>query len=142
MKYKEITEMRNQFFLVLGALLILIVLFTMIITKSYNTPKSKIMKSINKGEDMTLLLYDSDNNEKDVLNFLDNEGVNYLIVDPNKMGDYEEVLEKLQLTKDIQLPILVCVEDGENIGYIDNVSSDNSQAIEFIKYHKLNGSGE
>lgn len=142
MKTSEVNLFRNRILLVLGALLIAITLFTMIISKSYNTPESKIMKSLNKEENMTLLLYDSKNNDNAVLEFLDNEGVNYLIVDPNKIGDYEKVLEKLQLTREIQLPIIVCVEKGENIGYIDNVSRDNSQAIEFIKYHKLNGSVE
>ena len=142
MKTSEVNLFRNRILLVLGALLIAITLFTMIISKSYNTSESRIMKSLNKEENMTLLIYDSKNNDKDVLEFLDNEGVNYLIVDPNKIGDYEKVLEKLQLTREIQLPIIVCVEKGENIGYIDNVSRDNSQAIEFIKYHKLNGSVE
>lgn len=142
MKTSEVNLFRNKILLVLGALLIAITLFTMIISKSYNTPESRILKSLNKEENMTLLIYDSKSNDKDVLEFLDNEGVNYLIVDPNKIGDYEKVLEKLQLTREIQLPIIVCVEKGENIGYIDNVSRDNSQAIEFIKYHKLNGSVE
>ena len=139
MKDPEFIELRNKFFLGVFIFLLFAVPLFFFLKNKILISDSDLLKSINKKNSMLILLTEDKCNRcsksKDVLNKID---INYYVLNKSRDRDYNTIIYKLELDKDISIPSLIYVEEGKVYAYIDNIKS-SKEITNFIENNNLNG---
>lgn len=128
----------KQIGLVIVGLVIVVALFTLIMTKGLSKENSPTMRKINKEEKALVLAYNSEENDISIKKYLSKEKVSYISLDSNKNRDYDYVIEVLGLNKDtIQLPALIYVEEGKAVAYLYQMTEEETS--KFLDYYQMKG---
>lgn len=128
----------KQIGLVIVGLVIVVALFTLIMTKGLSKENSPTMRKINKEEKALVLAYNSEENDISIKKYLSQEKVSYISLDSNKNRDYDHVIEVLGLDKDtIQLPALIYVEEGKAVAYLYQMTEEETS--KFLDYYQMKG---
>ena len=128
----------KQIGLVIVSLVIVVALFTLIMTKGLSKENSAIMRKINREEKTLVLAYNSEENDISIKKYLSKEKVSYISLDSNKNRDYDYVIEVLGLNKDtIQLPALIYVEEGKAVAYLYQMTEEETS--KFLDYYQMKG---
>ena len=128
----------KQIGLVIVSLVIVVALFTLIMTKGLSKENSAIMRKINREEKTLVLAYNSEENDISIKKYLSQEKVSYISLDSNKNRDYDHVIEVLGLDKDtIQLPALIYVEEGKAVAYLYQMTEEETS--KFLDYYQMKG---
>lgn len=139
MKDPEFIELRNKFFLGVFIFLVFAIPIFFFLKNKILISDSSLLKSINKKNSVLILLTENKcnrcNKSKEVLNKV---GINYYVLNKDKERDYNTIIYKLELDKDIQIPSLIYVEEGKVYAYIDNIKSEK-EITDFIDKCNLNG---
>lgn len=139
MKDPEFIEMRNKFFLGVFIFLVFAIPIFFVFKNKIFIGDSKLLKSIKKQDDIVILLVENKCNRctksKEVLNNLD---INYFILNKSKDRDYETVINKIEIDRDIELPSLIYLKKGKLYSYIFNIKSEQ-EITNFIENNVLNG---
>lgn len=140
MKDKEFIELRNKFLIGLVISIIFIIPIFFFIKNKFYISDSDIYKSINKKNDMLILVVDNKcnrcNKSKEVLNKIN---INYYVLNKDKQRDYNKIINKLNLKeKEIVNPTLIYIREGNTYAYINDIKSEN-EINSFIENNILNG---
>lgn len=128
----------KQIGLVIVGLVIVVALFTLIMTKGLSKENSPTMRKINREEKALILAYNSEENDISIKKYLSQEKVSYISLDSNKNRDYDHVIEVLGLDKDtIQLPALIYVEEGKAVAYLYQMTEEETS--KFLDYYQMKG---
>ena len=118
--------------------MIVVALFTLIMTKGLSKENSPTMRKINREEKALILAYNSEENDISIKKYLSQEKVSYISLDSNKNRDYDHVIEVLGLDKDtIQLPALIYVEEGKAVAYLYQMTEEETS--KFLDYYQMKG---
>lgn len=131
----EFIELKNRF--LLGLLVAVIVAFLLILffANKFGFRDSKILKAINQNKTFFLLLIDSDECSQcsNYLEKLEDSDVKYYKYDVSIKADYDEFLEKVELTDEmIECPGIIYIEKGEMVANIMGID-DESIFSDFVE---------
>ena len=140
MRDPEFIELRNKFLLGLFIFLVFAIPIFFFIKNKFYVSNSDIYNSINKKNDMLILVVenkcDKCNESKKILNNID---INYYILNKDKQKDYIQILNKLNIhKKEIVSPTLIYIKEGNIYAYINNIKSEE-EINSFIENNVLNG---
>lgn len=139
MKDPEFIELRNKFLLGLGIFIIFAIPIFFFVRNKLYMPDSKIIKSLNKKDSMVILIVENKcdrcNKSKNVLNELN---VNYFILNKDTERDYNNIIRKLNIEDEVQVPAIIYVDEGKLYSYIYNIRNEK-EITDFVENYNLNG---
>lgn len=130
----EFNEFKNKVIISVIVIILFIIPLTVFVFKTYGYKESEVLDRINNREDMVLLLRSRSCDYCDnIISILDDNGISCEVV-MNTDDRYNDIVKSLDIPrKDIILPELVEVKDGDGIGYVVDIKNKEA-VLEFIKY--------
>ena len=134
----EASERQFNIRIMLCIIVVILVTTMIVLFMKKHFDDAAIIKNIDKKESM--LIYVTDDNCSDCLrveDILDDNKVNYNIMNKDKNKDYKKVIKKLQIEEsDLPTPALIYVSEGVKYATLVGIS-DMDELNYFIKYYEL-----
>lgn len=124
----EFIELKNRFLLGLLVAIIFAFLLILFFTNKFSFRNGKVLKAINQDKTFFLLLIDSKECSQcsNYLEKLEDSDVKYYKYDVSIKTDYEEILEKVELTDEmIECPGIIYIEKGEMVANIMGIDDED-----------------
>ena len=138
MRNEEFIELRNKFLLGVLVALIITIPFLLLFIRQYRANKSSVLEAYGNKKTFTVLIYKSSDCSKCkmIRSKLDSLDVYYLEYDLDKAVGKETLLKRVGVSeKDLIIPALVYVKNGESI--VRSLEIDDEESIdEFVNYSK------
>lgn len=139
MKDQELIELRNKVLLGLFIIIIFAIPIFFLLRNKLYMPDSNIMKSLKKKDSMVILIVEDKcnrcNKSKEVLNEIN---VNYFVLNKSRDREYNTIIRKLDIDKNIEIPSMIYVDEGKVYAYIYNIKN-KKEITDFVENYNLNG---
>lgn len=133
----ELIELRNRFLLALAIALVFTIPLLFFFINKLSIKPSKILEGIKNEKTMIILVVaDKCKNCSKLQNILQENNVNYNLLNLDRETKYEEILKKIALPKsDISPPTIIYLKDGILHSTLLNPTTDD--LLFFIDYNEI-----
>ncbi len=138
MNNPEFIELRNRFLFGLFIASIVVGAGILLFSQKFGDMRSDALEDINSDKTFLLFVMNSKNCDScdRIADKLDNLGVSYVKYNLYRPKDLDDVCFKLGITKEnLKAPSLIYIKDGDKVGSLLNVSSDEMIESFLENYH-------